>query len=92
MSIEVMREIGIDISGQTSDPIEKYLTMNIEHVITLCDNAAETCPTFPGAQSIEHWGLKDPFGGWEFDKNQLPEYRKIRDIIQEKIKEFISKN
>lgn len=89
MATAVMKEAGVDISKQTSDSIDKYIGMDIDHVITLCDHAAETCPVFPGATSVSHWGLKDPFQGWEFDENQLPEYRKTRDIIKEKIEIFL---
>lgn len=89
MAIAVMEESGVDISTQTSDPIDKYLAMDIDFVFTLCDNAAETCPVFPGAKTVEHWGLDDPFRGWEFDENQLHEYRKTRDIIKEKIENFL---
>ena len=92
MAIAVMDEVNIDIKGQTSDGLDKYLDKSIDHVITLCDNAAETCPVFPSAKSVEHWGLKDPYRGWEFDENQLPEYRKTRDIIKEKVQEFLKKN
>lgn len=91
MTIAVMNEVEIDISHQTSDLIDDYLDQDIDHVVTLCDHAAETCPVFPGAASVEHWGIDDPYRGWDFDKNQLPEYRKTRDIIKKKIEEFLLK-
>ncbi len=48
ISIRVMKEIGIDVSSHTSDPLDKYFGYGINYVITLCDNAREFCPTFPG--------------------------------------------
>ena len=59
MSIEVMKEVGIDISSHRSEPISKYLNFGIDIVVTVCDNARVACPTFPGSVQRLHWSIKD---------------------------------
>ncbi len=88
-SITVMEEAGIDITGQTSDPIEPFLDQNMDIVITLCDNALQLCPTFPGQVRQLHWSVNDPFQGWEADPAQLPDYRRTRDELRERITAFL---
>jgi arsenate reductase (thioredoxin) len=57
-----MEEICIDISGQESKTLDRYLNQPFDYVITVCDDANEACPFFPGAQSRLHWSLEDPRG------------------------------
>jgi len=90
MSILVMEEIGIDISHQTSDDVNDYLHSGIDIVISVCDHAAQTCPTFPGQVQRIHWSIKDPFHGWDIDETKLPDYRKTRDDLKQRIQEFLS--
>ena len=61
-AIMAMEEIGIDISGQESKTLDRYLNQPFDYVITVCDDANEACPFFPGAQSRLHWSLEDPRG------------------------------
>src|SRR5579883_657399 len=60
LAIRVMAEVGIDISGQHSKTIEEYLGQPFDWVITVCDQAAEACPLFPGGGERLHWSLLDP--------------------------------
>lgn len=90
MSILVMQEIGIDISHQTSDDVNDYLDSGMDIVISVCDHAAQTCPTFPGDVQRIHWSLKDPFHGWDVDESKLPDYRKTRDDLKQRIQGFLS--
>lgn len=88
-AVEVMKEAGIDISDQYSKSLKDIPLSELDYVITLCGDAAETCPVVPGANT-QHWGLEDPakvFGPTEDAK--LNAFRKVRDIIKEKVQELI---
>ncbi|MEE8298914.1 MAG: arsenate reductase ArsC [Thermodesulfobacteriota bacterium] len=91
-AIRAMQEIGIDISENTSKSIEGFQEMNIDYVVTVCDHAKKSCPTFPGAKHNIHKGFIDPskFGGK--DKEILLGFIQIRDEIRSWIqKEFENK-
>ena len=89
MSIKIMEEIGIDISHHTSDFIDDYLKTGIEIVITLCDNANETCPLFPGDIKKIHWSINDPIKALDYNKHQIESFRKTREDIKSRIIKFI---
>ena len=90
MSILVMDEIGVDIRHQSSDDVNDYLNAGIDIVISVCDHAAQTCPSFPGEVERIHWSLKDPFHGWDIDESKLPDYRSTRDDLRMRIKDFLA--
>lgn len=88
-AIAVMKEIGIDISNQTSKSIDEELLKNMDVIITLCGNAAESCPlTPPGIRKI-HWPLQDPAKAEGTEEKILNEFRSIRDEIKERVSDFI---
>ena len=89
MSTKIMEAIGIDISHHTSDFIDDYLKTGIEIVITVCDNANEICPIFPGNVERIHWSIDDPFEGWEFDESQIQSFRDTREEIKQRIIKFL---
>ena len=89
MSVLAMDELGIDIRSQQSDDVNDYLDEGIDIVISVCDHAAETCPTFPGPVQRIHWSVQDPFHGWDVDEGRLDEYRAARDDLRQRIREFI---
>ena len=91
-AVKVMAEWGIDIQKQKSEKIDKYLNKEINIVITVCDNAKNTCPNFPDGKIIIHWSIKDPFHGWNDHKKDLEPYRMARKEIKEKIKDLLQKN
>ena len=78
----VMKEIGIDISKHTSKLLEPFLEQEIDTVITVCGNANEACPTFPGNVNRYHWGFKDPAHAEGTEEEILFEFRSIRDQIR----------
>tara|TARA_Y100000310_G_scaffold310027_1_gene354750 strand:- start:2890 stop:3177 length:288 start_codon:yes stop_codon:yes gene_type:complete len=84
-----MQEWGIDISSQTSDHVDDYLEEGIDIVISVCDDAQQICPTFPGDVKRIHWSIEDPFGSWNTAYENLDSYRKTRNTLKEKIDEFI---
>ena len=85
-AIRVMKEVGIDISQQRSKSIEEFRGQKFDYVITVCDQAKETCPFFPGVIII-HKGFKDPSQSSGTEDEILTEFRKIRDEIKVWIKE-----
>jgi len=88
-SIIVMNEVGIDISANKPDPVEKYLNSTFDYVITVCDGAKENCPVFSGdVKHHLHIGFEDPADAIGTDDEVLSVYRKIRDQIKNEFSEF----
>ncbi len=86
---QVMNEIGIDISHQTSKSIDEQLLKKMDIIITLCDNAAESCPWTPPEIKRIHWSLKDPAKTTGTEKEVMNEFRIVRDEIEKRVKDFI---
>jgi arsenate reductase len=80
-----MAELGIDISGQHSKTLERYLHEPFDEVITVCDSAAEACPAFISAKSQRHWSFPDPSKATGTEEEQLAVYRQVRDAIRVRI-------
>ncbi len=89
-SVAVMAEWGIDITHHTAEPIDDYLDTGMNIGITVCDNAQQSCPTFPDVVEQIHWSLGDPYHGWGADSEDLPTYRKTRDELKDRIKVFLT--
>ncbi|MEO6392613.1 MAG: arsenate reductase ArsC [Pyrinomonadaceae bacterium] len=89
-AIEVMREIGIDISGHRSKSVEEFLGQEFDYVITVCDNANERCPVFPGKTQRIHWSFDDPAAATGNETEHLTLFRCVRDEIRQKLREFIA--
>jgi len=81
-SIEVMKEIGIDISGHHSKHMEEFLDRPVDTVITVCGNADQACPMFPGQLHRFHWGFDDPAHATGTEEEILNEFRRVRDQIK----------
>lgn len=82
ISIGVMKEIGIDISSHTSKPMSDFLDHNVRTVITVCGNADQACPIFPGQVNRHHWGFDDPARTTGSAGEILEEFRRVRDRIR----------
>jgi arsenate reductase (thioredoxin) len=90
LAIQVMREAGIDISGQQSKNVSEYLGQHFPLVITVCDNAKEHCPIFPGPCIREHWPFDDPAEATGADEQRLEVFRRVRDEIATRVRNFVS--
>jgi arsenate reductase len=86
-AIEAMAELGVDISGQSSKTLERYLEEPFDHVVTVCDDANEACPVFPGAKSQLHWSFRDPSRAEGSEEERLEVFRTVRDEMQVRIRE-----
>ena len=85
LATEAMSELGIDISSQTSKTLGRYVDERFDSVITVCDDANETCPYFPNAERRIHWSLPDPSKATGTDAEQLAVYRSVRDELRTRI-------
>jgi arsenate reductase (thioredoxin) len=85
LAVRAMEEIGIDISGQESKTLERYLQEPFDHVITVCDDANEACPFFPGAQRRLHWSFEDPSRAEGSEEERLAVFRSVRDRIRDRV-------
>ncbi len=81
-AIRVMEEIGIDISGHSSKNLEIFLGTSFDYVVTVCDNARETCPVFTGGNKYLHKGFRDPSKFRGKDEEILAGFREVRDEIK----------
>jgi arsenate reductase (thioredoxin) len=85
LAIRAMDEIGVDISGQESKMLERYLGEPFDYVITVCDDANEACPFFPGAKNRLHWSLPDPSAAKGSDEERLAVFRSVRDRMRNRM-------
>lgn len=85
-AVEIMKEAGIDISGQESRKIDPELLNRAEYVITLCGDAEERCPMTPPGVTRLHWGMEDPAKAKDTEKTAV--FRRVRDEIEQKVKHF----
>jgi arsenate reductase len=82
MAIHVMKEVGIDISQHQSKPLNQFLDQKIETVITVCGNADQACPIFPGQVNRYHWAFPDPAHAKGSEEEVLQIFREVRDDIR----------
>lgn len=84
-AIQAMAELGIDIALQESKTIDRYLGDPFDIVITVCDDAAETCPHFPNARERRHWSFPDPSRATGTDEQRFAAFATVRDDIRQRI-------
>ena len=88
-AIAAMREIGIDISGQRSKSVNEFAGQSFDYVITVCDNAKESCPVFPAATKRIHWSLDDPAAVQGSEEQRLAEFRRVRDQLRSHLRQWV---
>jgi arsenate reductase len=92
LTVKVMNEVGIDLSNHTSKGIDTYLGKVFFHyLVTVCDDADQNCPTgLPGVNTRMHWSFEDPARMEGTEKEKLAKFREVRDLIENKIKEWVA--
>ena len=89
LAVRAMAELGIDIGGQRSKSVDEYAGQRFDYAITVCDDAKEACPYFPGAATQIHWRFDDPAAATGSEEERLAVFRRVRDEINEHIEEFV---
>jgi arsenate reductase (thioredoxin) len=87
-AIEAMKEIRIDISSHRSKSVDEFGGQEFDYVITVCDNANEQCPVFPGQTKRIHWSFEDPAAAEGSLEERMKVFRRVRDEIGERLKSF----
>jgi arsenate reductase len=87
-AITVMREVGIDISGHRSKSVDEFAGEDFDYVITVCDNAKESCPIFPAKTKRIHWSIEDPAAVQGSEEERLAAFRRIRDELRARLQAF----
>ena len=92
LTVKVMEEVGVDMSGHKSKGFETYLgKMLFQYLITVCDDAEKNCPsTWPGVSNRLHWHFEDPAALIGTDEEKLAKFRQVRDQIDEKVKAWVA--
>jgi len=90
MAISAMKEIGIDISSHHSKHMNDFLGKSVETVITVCGNADQACPMFPGQLNRHHWGFDDPAHATGTDEEKMAVFRRVRDEIKRVFEAYAS--
>ena len=90
LAIRAMEEVGIDLTGHTSKTIDAFLDQPWDYVITVCDNANERCPIFPGRTTRIHWCFDDPSQATGTEEDKLKMFRRVRDKIQGRLRRWLA--
>lgn len=88
-AIDAMREIGIDISSHRSKSVDQFTSEKFDYIVTVCDNAKESCPIFPGDATRIHWSFDDPAAVIGTSTERIEAFRRVRDQIEERLVSFV---
>jgi arsenate reductase (thioredoxin) len=88
LAIKAMSEVGIDISGQHSKSVDEFSGQKLDYVITVCDNANQQCPMFPGKTERIHWSIEDPATAVGNHEERLKVFQRVRDELRQKLRDF----
>ena len=89
LTVEVMREIGVNVSGQRSKSVVEFAGERFDYVITVCDSARERCPAFPGGGERIHWSVEDPAEAEAREEPSRQAFRAARDELRARIEGFL---
>ena len=90
LAVQAMQQLGVDITDQTSKSADQFLEQPFDVVITVCDSAAQDCPTWPGAKRIEHWPIEDPTFYGANAEQQLARFIETRKDLERRIEELVA--
>ena len=90
LAIKAMAEVGVDISQHTSKSLDSFAGSHLDYLITVCDNAAQSCPVFSGADKIVRWSFEDPAHAPGSEGEKMCVFRRVRDEIKEQIESFLN--
>jgi arsenate reductase len=88
-AVQVMAEVGVDISGQRSESVADHVDADVDLVVTVCDHAAESCPVFPGTARVVHHGFPDPAKAAGSEPEVLEAFRAVRDAIRVWVEQWL---
>jgi arsenate reductase len=91
-AVEAMHEIGIDISDHRSKSVDEFTGQQFDFIITVCDNAKENCPVFPGRAALIHWSFDDPAAVKGDQATRLSAFRSVRDQIHSYLRDFVTES
>jgi len=91
LAIRAMQELAIDISSTSSKSLDQFRDEGFDLVVTVCDNAKESCPLFPGAKKTLHWPFDDPADATGSDDEKMIVFRRVREEIKEKIAGYLNR-
>lgn len=89
LAIQAMQELNIDLSQHQSKSLHLFQDQSFDLVVTVCDNARESCPVFPGATETLHWPFDDPADATGTDEEKMTFFRRVRDEIQQTIQNYL---
>ena len=89
-AITAMGEVGVDSSSHHSKSVDEFVDQQFDYIITVCDNARESCPVFPGRAERIHWSFDDPASVDGSDEEKLGAFRRVRDEIRERFQKFLA--
>jgi len=90
LAVRAMAEAGVDIAGHASKTLDRYLGEPWDYVVTVCDDANEACPLFPGGKQRLHWSFPDPSRATGTEEEQLAVYRRVRDAVLARVQALIA--
>lgn len=91
-AIAAMGEIGIDISSHRSKSVDEFAGQSFDYVVTVCDNARDNCPVFPAGTERIHWSFEDPAAVQGAEEERLAAFRRIRNLIQDRVRAFMMRS